>query len=65
MLTYQIGRLNLLTADRVKAASKHIVSGTVVPLNLPLDVPLWPAFTREQFEHEIKVLHPGVAYDDK
>lgn len=38
---------------------------TDTTLSLPLDVPRWPAFTREPFEHEIKVLHPGVAYDDK
>lgn len=54
-----------MTPERVQAAAKTIKSGTVVPLNLPLDVPLWPAFHREQFEHEIKVLSPGIAYDDK
>jgi kynurenine formamidase len=32
--------------------------------SLPLDVPLWPSFSREQVERKIKVLHPGVAYDD-
>ncbi|KAI9811865.1 MAG: hypothetical protein M1827_005216 [Pycnora praestabilis] len=59
-----IGRLNLLTPTRVVAASKEIRTGEVVPLNLPLDVPKVPSFGREQFQHEIKVLHPGVAYDD-
>ncbi|RFU24425.1 hypothetical protein B7463_g11913, partial [Scytalidium lignicola] len=59
------GALNLLTPERVLNASKSITSGTIIPLNLPLDVPLVPAFTREPFEHEIKILHPGVAYDDK
>lgn len=33
-------------------------------ISLPLDVPKTPAFGREVFEHNIKVLLPGVAYDD-
>jgi hypothetical protein len=33
-------------------------------LNLPLDVPKVPAFAREPFEHQIKALAPGLAYDD-
>ena len=36
-----------------------------MPLNLPLNVPNQPAFGREPFQHEIKVLAPGLAYDDK
>jgi len=32
--------------------------------SLPLDVPKIPSFGREEFKHEIKVLHPGIAYDD-
>ncbi|KAI9874893.1 MAG: hypothetical protein M1830_009147, partial [Pleopsidium flavum] len=58
------GRLNLLTDARVLAASKEIKSGKVIPLNLPLDVPKIPSFGREEFKHEIKVLHPSIAYDD-
>jgi hypothetical protein len=34
-------------------------------LNLPLDVPNVPAFGREPFKHEIKILGKNVAYDDK
>jgi hypothetical protein len=34
-------------------------------LNLPLDVPNVPAFEREPFNHEIKILAKNVAYDDK
>ncbi|KAI9803963.1 MAG: hypothetical protein M1833_000244 [Piccolia ochrophora] len=60
----QLGRLNLLTPTRVLAASKEIRTGEMVPLNLPLDIPKVPAFGREQFEHEIKVVHPGLAFDD-
>jgi hypothetical protein len=61
----QIGRINLLTPTRVSAASKEIKTGEIVPLNLPLNVPAVPAFGREIFKHEIKVLAEGLAYDDK
>ncbi|RDW58048.1 hypothetical protein BP6252_13459 [Coleophoma cylindrospora] len=60
-----IGRLNLLTPTRVTQAAKQIKTGEIVPLNLPLDVPEQPAFARETFQHEIKPLAPGLAYDDK
>lgn len=33
-------------------------------MNLPLNVPEVPAFGREPFEHSIKELAPGLAYDD-
>lgn len=59
-----IGRLNLLTPTRVTAASKEIKTGDIVPVNLPLNVPETPAFNREPFRHEIKVLAENVAYDD-
>lgn len=32
--------------------------------SLPLDVPSQPAFGRETFKHEIKVLAENLAYDD-
>jgi hypothetical protein len=32
--------------------------------SLPLDVPNQPAFGRETFKHEIKVLLENLAYDD-
>jgi len=59
-----LGRVNLLTPQRVATASKEIKTGEIVPLNLPLDVPKVPAFNRQQFKHEIKALAPGAAYDD-
>ncbi|QSS60471.1 hypothetical protein I7I51_05271 [Histoplasma capsulatum] len=59
-----IGRLNLLTPSRVKAAADEIRTGEVVPLNLPLNVPEQPGFGREKFVHSIKTLIPGIAYDD-
>jgi hypothetical protein len=60
----QIGRLNLLTPPRVAAAAKEIKTGEIIPVNLPLDCPKQPAFGREVFKHEIKVLAENVAYDD-
>ncbi|PGH01620.1 hypothetical protein AJ79_07868 [Helicocarpus griseus UAMH5409] len=60
-----IGRLNLLTPTRVKAASTEIKTGEIVPLDLPLNVPEQPGFGREKFTHTIKPLVPGIAYDDK
>jgi len=59
-----IGRLNLLTPARVKAAAAEIKTGEMARLDLPLNVPEQPAFGREKFEHTIKVLAEGVAYDD-
>ena len=32
--------------------------------SLPLNVPETPAFGREPFQHEIKVLAENIAYDD-
>lgn len=61
----QLGRINLLTPTRVSAASREIRTGEIVPLNLPLDVPKVPAFGREAFKHEVKILGKNVAYDDK
>ncbi|KAL1955775.1 hypothetical protein VTO42DRAFT_8095 [Malbranchea cinnamomea] len=60
----QIGRLNLLTPSRVKAAAAEIKTGEIVPLDLPLNVPEQPGFGREKFVHKIKPLVEGVAYDD-
>ncbi|KAJ5204404.1 uncharacterized protein N7498_005283 [Penicillium cinerascens] len=60
----QLGRLNLLTPERVKASAKEIQTGEMVRLDLPLNVPEKPAFDRETFQHTIKTLTPGVAYDD-
>jgi len=71
--------LNLQTEHRVREAAKSIIKGKVIPLkyaftplvssdtevfSLPLDIPKIPSFGREEFKHEIKILHPGIAYDD-
>ncbi|KIW30273.1 uncharacterized protein PV07_06028 [Cladophialophora immunda] len=60
-----IGRLNLLTPTRVKAAASHeIRTGEMARLDLPLDVPLQPAFGRQKFEHKIVPIAEGISYDD-
>ena len=59
-----IGRLNLLTPSRVKAAAAEIKTGEMARMDLPLDVPEQPAFGRETFKHQIKTLRENLAYDD-
>ena len=36
----------------------------LIDISLPLNVPNQPAFGRETFKHEIKVLLENLAYDD-
>ncbi|OQE07731.1 hypothetical protein PENVUL_c012G01811 [Penicillium vulpinum] len=60
----EVGRLNLLTPQRVKASTAEIETGEMVRLDLPLNVPEKPAFGREVFQHSIKTLLEGVVYDD-
>ncbi|KAL8834501.1 MAG: hypothetical protein Q9205_003096 [Flavoplaca limonia] len=60
----QLGRINLLTPTRVKAAISEVRTGETIALNLPMNVPEIPCFHRETFKHEIKALAPGKAYDD-
>ncbi|CAG7916499.1 unnamed protein product [Penicillium olsonii] len=60
----QLGRLNLLTPQRVKASAAEIETGEMLRLDLPLTVPETPAFDREVFQHNIKPLIEGIAYDD-
>ncbi|RJE22987.1 hypothetical protein PHISCL_04678 [Aspergillus sclerotialis] len=59
-----LGRLNLLTPQRVKEAISEVQTGEMVRLDLPLHIPEPPAFGRQPFEHKITELAPGIAYDD-
>ncbi|MCJ1285300.1 hypothetical protein MMC26_004640 [Xylographa opegraphella] len=62
-----IGRLNLLTPTRVKAAAAEIRTGETICLNrisLPLHFPETPAFGREIFQHTIKTVIKNYVYDD-
>lgn len=62
----QLGRLNLLTKDKVTAAAGLIKEGTRVALDWPLNKPSAPSFDRKPFKHEIKrFARPGSCiYDD-
>ncbi|RFU34127.1 hypothetical protein B7463_g2219, partial [Scytalidium lignicola] len=60
-----IGRLNLLTPQRVKAAAANIMTGELVRLDLPMNVPEVPSFQRETFVHTIKEVMEGMVFDDK
>ena len=61
-----LGRLNLLTPTRVLAAAQETIrTGISARLDLPLHVPATPAFGRCKFEHRIKAIHEGIAYDDE
>ncbi len=50
----QLGTINLLTPQRVIQAAGFIRSGRVFALNLPIDIPDPPLFTRGKHRHEIK-----------
>lgn len=61
----ELGRLNLLTPQRIaKATQENVTNGEVVSLNLPLNIPGPPFFGRKAFQHEIKELGNG-AFDDE
>jgi len=51
----EVGTINLLTPQRVKAATASIRTGKVFALNLPIDVPSPPLFTRGAHRHTIKI----------
>lgn len=59
-----LGRLNLLTPERVKAAAAYIQTGEMARLDLPLNVPVQPAFGRLKFEHKVQTIVEGIIYDD-
>jgi kynurenine formamidase len=50
----EVGTINLLTPARVLAAVQSIRSGKVFALNLPIDVPNPPLFTRQPHKHTVK-----------
>ena len=50
----EVGTVNLLTPTRVRAAKDCIKSGKVFALNLPIDVPNPPLFTRQAHRHTVK-----------
>jgi len=50
----EVGTINLLTPERVREAARLVRSGKVFALNLPINVPDPPLFTRGRHQHHIK-----------
>src|SRR5487761_1172486 len=50
----EVGTINLLTPGRVRAAAESIKTGKVFALNLPIDIPNPPLFTRQAHRHTVK-----------
>jgi len=60
----ELGTLNFLTSETVRAASHEIEAGIVVPLNLPIESPQWPMNPlRKPCKHSI--IAKGHANDDE
>ncbi len=51
----EVGTINLLTPDRVVWAAQSIKSGKVFALNLPINIPDPPLFTRGKHSHTVKI----------
>src|SRR5271165_5471610 len=51
----EVGTVNLQTPDRVRAAATEIKSGRIFALNLPINIPDPPIFTRQKHKHTIKI----------
>ena len=51
----EVGTINLLTPERVIAAADSIRSGKVFALNLPINIPDPPLFTRGKHTHTVKI----------
>jgi len=51
----EVGTINLLTPERVIAAAGSIRSGKVFALNLPINIPDPPLFTRGKHTHTVKI----------
>lgn len=54
----EVGTINLLTPGRVRAAAESIRIGKVFALNLPIDIPNPPLFTRQAHRHTVKEFPP-------
>jgi hypothetical protein len=52
-----LGSINLVTPERVARAAAGVVTGELIPLDLPLDVPDPPLFGRRAYEHHVVALN--------
>jgi hypothetical protein len=59
-----VGRMNLQSADAVRAAASSVTRGTVFPLNAPHDLLDPPLFGRGKVRHTRMALRGGAAFDD-
>jgi kynurenine formamidase len=57
----EVGTVNLLTPERVIAAAASIRSGKIFALNLPINIPDPPLFTRGKHKHTVKIF-PGAEF---
>jgi kynurenine formamidase len=57
----EVGTINLQTPQRVVAAASSIRNGKVFALNLPINIPDPPLFTRGKHTHTIKIF-PGADF---
>src|SRR5258706_277495 len=57
----QVGTISLLTPNRVVESAASIRSGKVFALNLPINIPDPPLFTRGKHTHTIKIF-PAAEY---
>jgi len=60
----QVGCLNLITSEKVRAAAKLVRKGAVFALNLRLDLPKPPLFARRSPQHHLLETGGGIARDD-
>ncbi|KAJ5107634.1 hypothetical protein N7456_004309 [Penicillium angulare] len=60
----ECGMLNLLTPERISAASREITDGVRIPTDLPLDFMSKPCFGRAAFHQNIKNKAPRSVNDD-
>jgi kynurenine formamidase len=65
VLDTRLGSLELLTPERVAAAARLVRTGAGFALDLPLDEPSPPFFSREPFRHEVFALGMDYVFDDK
>lgn len=57
----EVGTINLMTPERVVAAVSSIRSGKVFAMNLPINIPDPPIFTRGKHTHTVKIF-PGADF---
>jgi hypothetical protein len=61
--TDELGAVNLLTAERVRAAAYSVITGERFSLGLPLHMPDPPIYGREPFQHKVYTTMPNITDD--